>query len=97
MENIKKKGHSSLNPLLMISLINKINRWIISRRVAAEMKRCQPDIIWLTHPSQFADIPDTFDGRIVYDCMDDYDVLGVTPASWEKVRTQEQILCGRAD
>ena len=28
MENIKKKGHSSLNPLLMISLINKINKGI---------------------------------------------------------------------
>ena len=79
------------------SLINKINRWIILHRVAVEIKRCRPDIIWLTHPSQFSDIPDTFDGQIVYDCMDDYDVLGVTQASREKVRRQEQILCSRAD
>ena len=28
MENIKTKGHSSLNPLLMISLTNKINNGI---------------------------------------------------------------------
>lgn len=78
-------------------LINRVNREIVRRRVAWEIRNFRPDIIWLTHPSQLADIPDWFNGRIVYDCMDDFDVLGTSLDSCESTRRQEQSLCSRAD
>lgn len=79
------------------SLINKANRWIIGSKIAREISNYQPDIIWLTHPSQLLDIPDTYAGQIVYDCMDNYDVLGTLPAFQEIICSQEKELCSRAD
>lgn len=79
------------------SWINKINQWLTRRKVAREIRSYQPDVLWLTHPSQLADVPDSFCGKVVYDCMDDYDVLGTSPDSREEVIRQEQSLCDRAD
>lgn len=77
--------------------LNRLNRWIVHRAAVREIRRFQPDVIWLTHPSQLADVPDTFTGKIVYDCMDDYDVLGIKLPSGEDVVRQERKLCARAD
>lgn len=78
-------------------LLNKANQWIVQHWVAWELRRFQPDILWLTHPTQISDIPETFRGRIIYDCMDDYDVLGTDPSCFENICRQEQELCSRAD
>lgn len=78
-------------------LLNKVNQWIVQHWVAWELRRFQPDILWLSHPSQLSDIPETFRGRIVYDCMDDYEVLGTDSSCFESVCRQEQDLCSRAD
>lgn len=79
------------------SVINKINQWIVRYKIAKEIHIFQPDILWLTHPSQLVDIPNAFRGRIIYDCMDDYDVLGTQPSICEQVCRQEMELCHRAD
>lgn len=99
-----ESGKVQLRPIYRIppfgsrfSLINKVNCWIVRRKVAWEIQRFQPDMIWLTHPSQLADIPDVFNGQIIYDCMDDFSVLGASPASCENARRQEQSLCSRAN
>lgn len=78
-------------------LLNKVNRWIVRHKIAWELRHFQPDILWLTHPSQLEDIPNTFMGQIIYDCMDDYDVLGSGQSSCENIYRQEQALCNRAD
>lgn len=78
-------------------IINQINRWIICRKIKKEMRDFQPDVLWVTHPSQLAHIPTDFTGKIVYDCMDNYDVLGTSPADREEVCRQERELCSRAD
>lgn len=79
------------------SWINKINMWLIRQKVAWEIRNYQPDILWLTHPTQLVDIPDTFCGKIVYDCMDDYDVLGTSQKNREMIIQLEQHLCELAD
>lgn len=80
-----------------LPIVNKVNDWIVRRRIAWDFRRFQPDIVWLTHPLQLKDIPDTFRGRIVYDCMDDYDVLGTGQPSCENISRQEEALCSCAD
>lgn len=99
-----ESGKVQLRPIYRIppcgfkfSLINKVNCWIVRRKVAREIHHFQPDIIWMTHPSQLADIPDVFTGQIIYDCMDDFDVLGASAMSRENTRRQEQSLCSRAN
>lgn len=79
------------------SLINQVNAWIVRWKIAWEIKTFQPDIIWLTHPSQLKDIPDDFRGRILYDCMDNYDVLESGESSHENTLKWEQVLCNRAE
>ena len=105
-KNLKKvdPGNVLLRPIFRIPplghkfpLINKMNRWIVRQKIAREINVFQPDLLWLTHPSQLADIPDTFTGEILYDCMDDYDVLGTPTNKLESARKQEQLLCDRAD
>ena len=107
----RKKGLQYVNPEMVklhpiyrlpsfgykFPLVNKMNRWIVRHRIAWEISHFKPDILWLTHPSQLDDIPNTFRGRIIYDCMDDYDVLGNGQASCENVCRQEQVLCNCAD
>lgn len=77
-------------------LINTINKWIVRRKLLWEIRNFQPDAIWLSHPSQYKDIPDDFLGQIIYDCMDDYNVLGTLPSSLESICELEQSLCARA-
>ena len=97
-------GKVQLRPIYRIpplgyrfALINKMNRWIVRRKVAWEIQRFQPDAVWLTHPSQIADIPGAFTGQVIYDCMDDYDVLGTQLSPHERICNLEQRLCSRAD
>lgn len=97
-------GKVKLHPIYRIPafgyrfpLINKVNRWIVRRKIAWEIDRFRPDVIWLTHPSQFNDVPETYRGRVVYDCMDDYDVLGAEQSVCQSAYICENALCSRAD
>ena len=79
------------------NIINTINKWIVQHRILQEIEDFQPDAIWLSHPSQYEDIPSDYSGQIIYDCMDDYEVLGTLPQSREKISRLEQRLCSRAN
>lgn len=79
------------------NIINTINKWLVRRQLEWEVAHFQPDAIWLSHPSQYEDIPGDYFGQIIYDCMDDYNVLGALPQSREKICRLEESLCARAN
>ena len=83
-------------------LPSKLNHGIIRYAVGAVNKhRCYHDIdcfkcVWLSHPSQIECVPSTYDGTVVYDCMDDYVAMSCGTEK-EALLQQEKRLIDRAD
>lgn len=66
----------------LASLNLKLKKFLISRRI----KQYNPDIVYLTLPEQICQIPTTYNGLIVYDCMDDH------AAFYSDKETQDRII-----
>ncbi|MBU6257355.1 MAG: glycosyltransferase [Burkholderiales bacterium] len=61
-----------------LPVLGAIDAGWLARQVAAEIRRFQPDLVWVTHPDfepalRAAGVP-----RIVYDCMDDHLAFGAS-------------------
>lgn len=55
--------------------IGHINAWLGKLQLSLMLKKNQPDYLWISHPMQWPMVPVWFSGRIVYDCMDDYEAI----------------------
>lgn len=55
------------------------------------------DIVWITHPLLYRYIPKSYQGKIVYDCMDNHEVLCNDKKIKKTIRKSERALINRAD
>ncbi len=96
-------GKIKLHPILHLPhrrfrypWLNRLNhtlgRWTLNRMI----RRISPDIVWLTHPCQWAELPPHYKGIVVYDCMDDHGLLWPQPNQQKALSLAEQALCQRA-
>lgn len=60
-------------PKNSLKLIRIVNDFFLKKYLKLVLKANDFEIIWLTHPTQFRLIPNEYQGKIVYDCMDKYD------------------------
>lgn len=99
--NVQGKVH--LHPLYLLPrrgfrypVINSLNHMISRVYLHRLIKRISPDILWLTHPFQFLEIPRDYDGSVVYDCMDDHELLWPQKSQCDTLAQAERSLCKRA-
>ena len=57
----------------------------------------QYDIIWIGHPLLYRYIPMSYQGKIVYDCMDNHVALCSDVRIRKVIRNVEEVLIRRAD
>lgn len=57
----------------------------------------QYDMVWITHPLLYRYIPKTYQGKIVYDCMDNHEALCSDKALCEVIRKTEKRLATEAE
>lgn len=57
----------------------------------------QYDIVWITHPLLYRYIPKTYQGKIVYDCMDNHEALCSDRVLRGVIRKTEEHLATKAD
>lgn len=74
-----------------------VNAWIGKKSFEKALKQVKPDWIWLTHPSQFAFLVGEPSAKLVYDCMDDYLLLGCADKLRDELTERERLLCDQAE
>lgn len=74
-----------------------VSAGIQSKKYGEVLARVEPDWVWLTHPSQAGLLEAAPPAKLVYDCMDDYMLLGCTEETREELARQERMICGQAD
>lgn len=80
------------NQIPFFSTINYVIRNIYSIRINIK----KYEYIWISHPNLFSLIPDKYNGKIIYDCMDQYEDMEPEATKF-KVRIEEDKLIMRAD
>ena len=55
-----------------IKPLRVINNAFLARQFLRQVKKHNPDYIFLTYPDQVKFIPKNYGGKIIYDCMDDH-------------------------
>lgn len=68
-----------LLPKNSISIIKIINNTLLKFYVQHVLKINSYEFLWLTHPSHVRFIPESYPGKIIYDCMDKYDQFSRDP------------------
>ena len=74
--------------------LSRINRLLLNKAIP-NIK--QYDIIWIPYPEFYRYIPSSYNGFIVYDCMDDYLEMTTSKANYNGLMTCETDLLKRAD
>lgn len=70
---------------------------INSRIYASNVKKAyQYDALWVCHPTQYPDIPENYNGIVIYDCMDNNSSLA-SEGNKGRVKELEEKLIKRAD
>lgn len=75
------------------SIIKKINMSLFKRALGNIYKY---DIVWLTHPELFRYIPSNYNGKIIYDCMDNHVAMAYDHTK-DSIKIFEDKLLLRAD
>lgn len=78
--NLQNRDNKKLDlvPIYVIPGLNKIKKlsWIneklLNYKVSKLIMEYNPDVIYVTYPTQISMIPTSFKGRIIYDCMDNH-------------------------
>jgi len=78
-------------------LIAAVNRALLRPVFGAMVRGSCADVIWLTHPEQVEYIPTNYQGKLVYDCMDDSLAFPQPAVFTERMRRDEAALVGRSD
>lgn len=79
------KGLSQINIFLKKKIIKKI------------LLKFQPEFLYLTCPGQYEWIPVNYEGKIIYDCMDDHLGLERNKTQRKKIYQNEEKICEKAD
>ncbi len=77
-----------------ISLIKIINEMIYCSVIKKEAKSA--DVIWICHPSLYKYVPKKYQGKIVYDCMDDH-VAMCNKDDYNRLTQLERELISKSD
>lgn len=101
-QSISKNIH--LNPVISLptrfdkyKIVRKINDYIFKRRIRKYIKRNNVDIIYITFPTFIQYIPNDFNGKIIYDCMDDYEAMEKDRLKLRELKENEQDIINKAD
>ncbi|NUU59623.1 glycosyltransferase [Paenibacillus agri] len=84
-------------PLNKYRAISVINDFFYKLAVENNIKKYQPDILWLTHPDHYNLIPQNFQGKIIYDCMDNYSQFYRDNDKKTRINQQEKKLVNKSD
>lgn len=77
---LQKRGCEGLNlkpvyvipKLSSIEKLSWINDFILSKTIKKIIRKEKPDIVFTTYPTHINLIPDSFEGKVIYDCMDNH-------------------------
>lgn len=61
------------------------------------IKKLNPEILWITHPTQYELINKSFSGKVIYDCMDNYSQFSVHESKNKEIEDLEKKIVQRAD
>ncbi len=104
-KSLQKRSHKGekVFPLFSIpfagrigGLLRSLNKIFMTMQFFCHMKRVSPEYIYLTYPLQLEFLPKSYNGKIIYDCMDNYIALGAEDKK-EKITLLEKQLIERAD
>lgn len=99
-KKLQRRDNEGLN-LLPIYVIPKLSaipklKWINDKIFNIKLKkiirRQEPDILYLTYPLQIQAVPDSFAGRILYDCMDNHSAFLNQKFDRERLESKEREL-----
>ena len=79
-----------------VAPLRAINRVWQRKQFAKQIRRVQPDYLYLTYPNQVELIPQGYDGTVIYDCMDDHVAMTLESVK-KRMEDQERRLFERAD
>ena len=79
-----------------IKPLGVIDRVFMRAQLAHQIRKVRPDYLYLTYPTQVTYLPDSFSGKLLYDCMDDH-VAMMRPELKESLLEKERELIRRAD
>ena len=92
-----------LKPIYLIPKISGIAKlsWINEKIIAAKVKKIInrefPEIVYVTYPSHIDMIPNTFEGMLIYDCMDNHSAFFNNDKRKYALEEKEQQLMQQAD
>lgn len=98
----RKNTSTNLYPVYVIPFIGKykkiawINTLLKNIIIKKFIKKYKPDIIYLTYPDQLYTIPKNYQGRVLYDCMDNHIAFQEDKTSKKKLARKETELINRA-
>ena len=75
-------------------IVHTIQRFIFEQRIK---NIHEFDMIWIGHPLLYRYVPSSFQGKIIYDCMDNHIALCTDLKIKEVICKSEEELIGRAD
>ena len=98
-----RKNNDELEKSISISAIpyrdkNKIAyaiQKLLFHRIMKNVK--QFDIVWISHPLLYRYLPPNYDGKVIYDCMDNHEALCNDKEICKTIKKTEQQLVKRAD
>lgn len=102
---LQKRSHKGekVNPLFTIpfagrigGFVGNINVFFMKMQLYFHIRRFNPDYIYITYPTQIEILPKFFNGKIIYDCMDNYSALCLENQR-EKNCELEKLLVQKAD
>ena len=100
-----QKRELTLDGLTPIYVIPRIDRYrfgckinVLIKKIYLKkiVKKFKPDIVYLTYPEQINWIPESYGGRIIYDCMDNYSQFNVNAAKKDDMIAEEKKMCEKA-
>lgn len=95
----RKSDEMKLNPIYVfpgeskLPFLRKINICLFRQLVKYQIKKCLPDVIYLTFPTQVSLLPHNFKGKIIYDCMDNHAAFSENVKQKNLIQKSEQQLC----
>ncbi len=84
-------------PLGRFRIIEELNMWLLKNYIKHVLSQKTYGVLWLTHPKYVDVIPESYTGKIIYDCMDYHAGFHSDRPKKARIESQEKRLCDRAD
>ncbi len=103
-KGFQKKNETNLStakyyylPLISrVKCLSKINVLLKKIIISRKIKEFHPEILFLTLPDQINEMPNQYEGMIVYDCMDDHAAFYTNEDKKAEIIKMEQNMVSRA-